>query len=234
MATSGPSGPDDLELITDFFAARPRARPDFFNEDVLDPAVVQGFLAPRDGDLRLILLDDDGTVVGWLALFGGFGWSHHVARIGLVVDPAARGRGLGKQLAREGLLRGLQAGYSKLAVEIISEEKPAIGMFQAIGFQVEALLLDQVRDLTGRCTTSSCSPTTPTRAAARWSPSASRASWRNQSKLAWTSSNRSSVDRAGQLNWVEAASATMTAPLSMRAAGEHMNSTIAAMSSGSA
>ena len=116
---------------------------------MLDPAVVEGFLHPREGDLRLILHDDDGSVVGWLALFGGVGWSHHVARIGLVVDPAARGRGLGKQLAREGLLRGLQAGYSKLVVEIIAEERPAIGMFQAIGFQIEALLLDHVRDLAG-------------------------------------------------------------------------------------
>jgi len=141
----------DLELITEFFERVPERDRTFFNEDVLDPGVVEGFLHPRDGDQRLILLDEDGSgVVGWVALFGGVGWSQHVARIGLVVDPAARGRGLGKRLAREGLLRGLQAGYSKLTVEIISEEKPAIGMFQAIGFQVEALLLDQVRDLTGK------------------------------------------------------------------------------------
>jgi ribosomal protein S18 acetylase RimI-like enzyme len=140
---------EDLELITEFFIRVPERDRTFFNEDVLDPAVVDGFLHPREGDLRLILHDDDGSVVGWLALFGGVGWSHHVARIGLVVDPAARGRGLGKQLAREGLLRGLKAGYSKLVVEIIAEERPAIGMFQAMGFQIEALLLDQVRDLAG-------------------------------------------------------------------------------------
>ena len=144
-----PIGPDDLELITEFFLRVPERDRTFFNEDVLDPEVVQGFLRPREGDQRLILHDDDGTVVGWLALFGGVGWSHHVARIGLVVDPAARGRGLGKKLAREGLVRGLQAGYSKLVVEIIAEERPAIGMFQAIGFQIEALLLDHVSDLAG-------------------------------------------------------------------------------------
>ncbi len=144
-----PIGPDDLELITEFFLRVPERDRTFFNEDVLDPEVVQSFLHPRDGDLRLVLRDDDGMVVGWLALFGGVGWSHHVARIGLVVDPEARGRGFGKQLAREGLLRGLQAGYSKLVVEIISEERPAIGMFQAIGFQIEALLLDHVSDLAG-------------------------------------------------------------------------------------
>ena len=173
--------------------------------------------------------------MGWLALFGGVGWSHHVARIGLVVDPDARGRGFGKQLAREGLLRGLQAGYSKLVVEIIAEERPAIGMFQAIGFQIEALLIDHVRDQAGRGPRPR-RPHAPRRAGplrARRHRPRGRAGL-NQSKLACTSSNRSSVERAGQLNCVEAASATMTAPLSMRAAGEHMNSTIAAMSSGSA
>ena len=145
-----PIQPDDLELITEFFERVPERDRTFFNEDVLDPVVVEGFLHPRDGDQRLILLDEDGSVVvGWVALFGGVGWSQHVARIGLVVDPAARGRGLGKRLAREGLLRGLQAGYSKLVVEIIAEERPAIAMFQAIGFQIEALLLDHVRDLAG-------------------------------------------------------------------------------------
>jgi ribosomal protein S18 acetylase RimI-like enzyme len=144
-----PIQPDDLELITEFFLRVPERDRTFFNEDVLDPAVVEGFLRPREGDLRLILHDDDDSVVGWLALFGGVGWSHHVARIGLVVDPEARGRGLGKQLAREGLLRGLQAGYSKLVVEIIAEERPAIAMFQAIGFQIEALLLDHVRERAG-------------------------------------------------------------------------------------
>jgi len=144
-----PIQPADLDLIAEFFVRVPERDRTFFNEDVLDPDVVQGFLAPREGDQRLILTDDDGSVVGWLALFGGVGWSHHVARIGLVVDPGARGRGLGKKLAREGLVRGLQAGYSKLVVEIIAEERPAIAMFQAIGFQIEALLLDHVRDLAG-------------------------------------------------------------------------------------
>ena len=89
-------------------------------------------------------------MLGWVALFGGVGWSSHVARVGLVVDPACRGRGLGRRLAREGLTRGLQAGYSKLVVEIISDERPAIQMFQAIGFQVEALLVDHVRDQAGQ------------------------------------------------------------------------------------
>jgi ribosomal protein S18 acetylase RimI-like enzyme len=144
-----PIQPEDLEVVTDFFMRVPEGDRTFFNEDVLDPAVVQGFLTPREGDQRLILVDEEGKVVGWIAIFGGVSWSSHVARLGLVVDPACRGQGLGKKLAREGLLRGLQAGYTKLVVEIISDERSAIGMFQAIGFQAEALLLDHVKDRAG-------------------------------------------------------------------------------------
>lgn len=144
-----PLEPGDLDAVKDFFARVPEGDRTFFNEDVLDPAVVEGFLRPRKGDQRLILIDADGRVVGWVALFGGVGWSSHVVRIGLVVDPERRGEGLGKRLAREGLLRGLQAGFTKLVVEIVSDEKSAIGMFQAIGFQIEALLLDHVKDRTG-------------------------------------------------------------------------------------
>ena len=35
-------------------------------------------------------------------------------------------------------------------MEIIAEELPAIAMFQAIGFQIEALLRDHVRDQAGK------------------------------------------------------------------------------------
>lgn len=141
--------PGDLEALQEFFRRVPEGDRTFFNEDVLDPDVVQSFITPREGDDRAMLVDESGTVVGWLALFGGVGWSSHVARLVVIVDPDVRGRGIGKRLAREGLVRGLRAGYSKLIVEIVSAERPAIAMFQAIGFEIEALLRDQVRDRSG-------------------------------------------------------------------------------------
>jgi ribosomal protein S18 acetylase RimI-like enzyme len=141
--------PADLEALQAFFRRVPEGDRTFFNEDVLDPEVVRSFITPRSGDDRAILLDDNGTIVGWLALFGGVGWSSHVARLVVIVDPANRGAGIGKRLAREGLTRGLKAGYSKLVVEIVADELPAIRMFQGIGFEIEALLRDHVRDRAG-------------------------------------------------------------------------------------
>jgi ribosomal protein S18 acetylase RimI-like enzyme len=141
--------PGDLDVLQAFFRRVPEGDRTFFNEDVLDPDVVRAFTTPRDGDDRTILLDDAGTIVGWLALFGGVGWSSHVARLVVIVDPDHRGAGIGKRLAREGLVRGLKGGYSKLVVEIVAEEMHAIAMFQAIGFEIEALLRDHVRDRAG-------------------------------------------------------------------------------------
>lgn len=144
-------GPDDLEALTEFFRRVPEGDRTFFNEDVLDPEVVRSFTTPRDGDQRLILIDGDGdgAVAGWLAIFGGVGWSSHVGRLAVVVDPARRGEGLGRRLARESLQRGLKAGYSKLVVEVVADQRSAIAMFQAIGFEAEALLRDHVIDRTG-------------------------------------------------------------------------------------
>jgi L-amino acid N-acyltransferase YncA len=141
--------PDDLEALRAFFGRVPEGDRTVFNEDVLDPDVVRSFITPRGGDDRAILTDDAGNVVGWLALFGGVGWSSHVARLVVVVDPDHRGSGIGKRLAREGLVRGLKSGHSKLVVQIVAEERPGIAMFQAIGFKVEALLRDHVRDRAG-------------------------------------------------------------------------------------
>lgn len=139
----------DLVVLQAFFRRLPEGDRTVFNEDVLDPEVVRSFVTPRAGDDRAILIDGDGNVVGWLALFGGVGWSSHVARLVVVVDPDNRRAGIGRQLAREGLTRGLRAGYSKLVVEIVADEHAAIRMFQAIGFDVEALMRDHVRDRKG-------------------------------------------------------------------------------------
>ena len=59
----------DLEALQEFFGRVPEGDRTFFNEDVLDPEVVRSFMTPRNGDERAILIDETGTIIGWLALF---------------------------------------------------------------------------------------------------------------------------------------------------------------------
>ena len=119
-----------------------------FAEDVLAPGAVQGWLRDERGR-RAVALADDGTVAGYVAVLPLVGWSAHVGSLRVVVDPARRGQGVGRALARHGLLTGLEMQLAKLVVEVVVDAVPAIGMFEALGFEPEALLRDHVRDRAG-------------------------------------------------------------------------------------
>ena len=133
--------------LEDFFRRVPESDHNSFAEDVLAPGVVQGWLGetrPR----RAVALDGD-TVVGYVAVLPLVGWSSHVGSLRIVVDPDTRGKGVGRALARHGLLAGLELGLSKMVVEVVVDAVPAIGMFESLGFEPEALLRDHVRDKSG-------------------------------------------------------------------------------------
>ena len=93
---------------------------------------------------------DAGEVVGSVAVVPLHGWSSHVGEVRLVVDPAARGHGLGRELARHAVHDAVELGLAKLVVEVIADQTELIGMFGALGFDAEALLADHVRDRNGQ------------------------------------------------------------------------------------
>ena len=133
----------DREALARFLERVPAADRTFFKEDVDDHAVVEGWLQP--GPARAIAVDD-GEVVGWLAVVPLHGWSSHVGEVRLIVDPAQRGRGIGRTLARRAVLEALELGLEKMVVEVIADQEPTIHMFRSLGFDPEALLNDHVRD----------------------------------------------------------------------------------------
>jgi ribosomal protein S18 acetylase RimI-like enzyme len=130
-----------------FFRRVPESDHNSFAEDVLSPGVVQGWLSdtrPR----RAVAVEGD-TAVGYVALLPLVGWSSHVGSLRVVVDPEVRGKGVGRALARHGLLQALELGLTKIVVEVVVDSVPAIGMFESLGFEPEALLRDHVRDKNG-------------------------------------------------------------------------------------
>jgi RimJ/RimL family protein N-acetyltransferase len=52
-------------------------------------------------------------------------------------------------MARLVLIEALNAGITKVIVEIVADETPAIAMFGQLGFEPEALLRGHVRDRNG-------------------------------------------------------------------------------------
>ena len=138
--------PGDPAALARFLARVPEADRTFFKEDVDDPEVVDGWLQP--GPARAIAVED-GEVVGWLSVVPLHGWSSHVGEVRLIVDPAQRGRGVGRALARRAVLEALELGLQKMVVEVIAVQEPTIAMFRSLGFDPEALLTDHVRDRAG-------------------------------------------------------------------------------------
>jgi ribosomal protein S18 acetylase RimI-like enzyme len=88
-------------------------------------------------------------VLGYVAVVPLHGWSSHVGEVRVIVDPAYRGRGIGRALARRAVLEALELGLEKMVVEVVADQEPAIGMFRSLGFEPEALLVDHVRDRSG-------------------------------------------------------------------------------------
>jgi GNAT superfamily N-acetyltransferase len=139
----------DLDGLLAFFERIPAAERTFFKEPVLDRATVEGWLSGERGR-RGLAFSDDGRVVGYVAVIRLTGWSDHVGEVRLVVDPEARGQGLGRALARWALLQALELGLGKLYVEVVADQDGAVAMFCGLGFQAEGLLRDHVRDGDGR------------------------------------------------------------------------------------
>lgn len=139
----------DAEAVKDFFRHLPAGDRNFFKEDVLDAATVESWLQDKRSR-RALAFDDAGKVVGYAAVIPAPGWSNHVGEIRLVVHPQERRKGIGRSLARWSVLEAARLGLSKVYVEVVADQQPAILMFQNLGFVGEALLNDHVRDRRGQ------------------------------------------------------------------------------------
>jgi ribosomal protein S18 acetylase RimI-like enzyme len=142
-----PIEPGDNKALRSFFDRIPEGDRTFFKEDVLHPAIVPEWIEDRRA--RRSVAVEGGQIVGCVAVIPGVGWSSHVGELRLVVDPERRRQGLGRDLARRGLLDAIRLGLKKIVVEVVADQTPAIAMFQKLGFNGEALLRDYVRDRSG-------------------------------------------------------------------------------------
>jgi ribosomal protein S18 acetylase RimI-like enzyme len=142
-----PIEPRDAKALRSFFEHIPEGDRTFFKEDVLAPDLVRTWV--EDARARRSVASDGGEIVGCVAVIPGLGWSSHVGELRLVVDPSRRRQGLGRELARRGLLDAIRLGLKKIVVEVVADQTPAISMFQNLGFGAEALLRDYVKDRSG-------------------------------------------------------------------------------------
>ena len=142
--------PEDADALRAFFTDVPSDDRTFFKEDISDAARAAERWIAEQRSVRRLAFEEDGAVVAFAALSPGVERTSHVADLRLVVARQARGQGLGRALARRMLLEAVEHGFTKVTVDIASENEGAIRMFRELGFQPEALLRDQLCDPNGR------------------------------------------------------------------------------------
>jgi RimJ/RimL family protein N-acetyltransferase len=94
-----------------------------------------------------VLLDDDGQVVGHLAVQETVSG---VLSVGLAVDAAARGRGGGRALLAAAQDHARASATHKISLEVWTDNARAIALYAAAGFEVEGLRRDHYRRRDGR------------------------------------------------------------------------------------
>ncbi|MGY1722393.1 N-acetyltransferase family protein [Blastococcus sp. SYSU DS0533] len=141
-------GPERCDALLRFFGDLPEGDRTFIKEEVTDPETVRSWATGESAGGRWVAVDGD-EVTGYVAVRPLPGWSDHVGEIRLVVAPSRRGSGLGRELARQALVGAVSSGVSKLVVEVVAEQGPALALFGDLGFTGEALLKDHIRDRSG-------------------------------------------------------------------------------------
>ena len=138
---------EDAEPTTRFLQNLPEGDLTFLKEPA-DDDTVNRWIAD-DRTYQWIAVGEDGELQAMLSIFPGALWSSHVAELRLVVGEPFRRQGLGRRLARHGLAEALRLGLRKVMVEVVADKEGDIAMFEAIGFEAEALLRDQICDRDG-------------------------------------------------------------------------------------
>lgn len=142
----------DAGALASFFRRVPIDECRLFKDDVRDPAVLRGWCKKPDYRRVLPLLALKGRrIVGDATLHRlGSGWSRHVARIRLTLDPEVRGRGLGTALVKEFISIAPALGVAILHAEVLDVQDDARALFQNLDFEAVATLPRHAIDLAGR------------------------------------------------------------------------------------
>ncbi|MBV8880713.1 MAG: hypothetical protein JO332_12150 [Planctomycetaceae bacterium] len=147
-----PMGPSDAVALTAFFRRIPVEERQLFREDVVQASVIQGWLQRLDYDriLPLLLLEGPRIVADATLQRDQGGWSRHLGKIRVTLDPEFRRRGLSRLLLQEFLLLAKPLGVAVLDAEILDVQRHAASLFESVGFEHVATLPQHAIDLAGR------------------------------------------------------------------------------------
>jgi len=143
--------PDDADELLAFVATLPAHDLLFLRRDITHPKVIAAWMeAIREGRVTSLVARRGTEVVGCTAIVTEpLSWSRHVGELRVLVGPALRGAGLGRQLIQESFLLALELELDKLCAQMTIDQRGAIAVFEELGFRAEALLRNHVKDRDG-------------------------------------------------------------------------------------
>src|SRR5436305_8855929 len=136
----------DEPAVERFVSRIPERDRTFFKEDVRDPGVIKTWTRP--GAAYSLAVEGD-EVIGTASVVPLHGWSSHVGEVRVIVDPAHRGNGVGRALARQAVVDALGLGLTKMVGEVTAGEDATGGGYRALGLGAEARRVDHGRDKAG-------------------------------------------------------------------------------------
>lgn len=142
---------DDLERSLRFFRGLPKTDRRYLRFDVTRSEVVERLIreALEGRAHRILALADDEVVGhGTLELSPGT-WQSHIGEIRTIVTPSYRNRGLGALLILELFEIAKNQDVHKAVVKLAGPQVEARKVSEHLGFQVDAVLRNQVRDADG-------------------------------------------------------------------------------------
>jgi L-amino acid N-acyltransferase YncA len=101
-----------------------------------EPAARTVWMLPSPAEVWIV--EDGDRIVGTAVLKPNHpGLGDHVANAGFMVDPAASGRGVGRELAERILDRAREVGYTGMQFNaVVSTNTRAIGLWHSLGFEI--------------------------------------------------------------------------------------------------
>jgi ribosomal protein S18 acetylase RimI-like enzyme len=139
-----PASPGDAGAMAEIFATVAREHDGIATEPPVDVEERSALFARSAAESIVAVADD--RIVGMVHVeVSRFGFGE----LGMLVDHAWRGRGVGSALVQAAIDRARDRGLHKLCLEVFAHNTAAIGLYRKFGFVVEGRRTRQYRRASG-------------------------------------------------------------------------------------
>jgi RimJ/RimL family protein N-acetyltransferase len=142
---------DDRAALLAFGAALPDDDRLYLEDDLQSHEIITRLVnASAAENWRQIVALEGEQIIGYGAVRRLPGWSSHVVEIQLIIGASWRHEGLGTIMAQAIFDAARELGAAKVIIEMVEEQSFGRAIFERLGFRVEGMLSQHVRDRDGQ------------------------------------------------------------------------------------